>query len=261
MAISVLMVYQPIESTREKESYWRSYVAFYEKYWDGPATPQSSWFGREYDEFRESLSNRLGMGKKEIQDCFFLKDEDGGYFIVPIGSEVNINIFSAENIIPFEWFLMFSKDEKHYFYTHTGFGAIQQESIYYNETVKNVQERLKISKKNIESALKNIEVGSFQHMAETLKELSDKILNLENWLSGFDSKSFIILNYGEICAHIEPESMKNEDSVTEIHNVISLAGEGKIDEAESALTYLTIKWNEIRSAIKGERPQSTSTMQ
>lgn len=261
MAISVLMVYQPIESTREKESYWRSYVEFYKKYWDGPATPQSSWFGREYDEFRKSLSKQLGIGKKEIQDCFFLQDDDGNYFIVPVGSEVNINIFSAENFIPYEWFLMFSKDDKNYFYTHTGFGAIQQEAIYYNGTVEQAQNRLKAAKENIDSALNNIETGTSQDFAEMLKELSDNIVNLENWLLGFDARSFIILNYGEISNHIERESMKNEDSVSEISSVLSLAGEGKLEEAQSALRYLTTKWNEIRNVITGERPETSSTMQ
>lgn len=261
MAISVLMVYQPIESTREEESYWRSYVNFYEKYWDGPATPQSSWFGREYDEFRASLSRLLGLAKNEIRDCFFIKDDEEKYYIVPVGSEVNINIFSAENFIPFEWFLMFSKEEKHYFYTHTGFGAIQQDSIYYKGLVKEAQGKLATSKKHIESALEKIPPGTNQELAETLNELSMNITNLENWLSGFDPKSFIILNYGEISNHIEPESMKNEDSVSEIRDVLSLASEGAIDQAQSALTYLTAKWNEIRSVITGERLETTSTMQ
>lgn len=261
MAISVLMVYQPIESTRERESYWRSYVQYYEKYWDGPATPQSSWFGKEYDEFRQSLSRELGLSKEEIQDCFFLQDDDDNYFIVPVGSEVNINIFSAENFIPFEWFLMFSKEEKHYFYTHTGFGAVEQDAIYYNGRVEHSSERLAVAKEQIDSALSAIKPGDSQYLAEALKELSDNIANLENWLAGFDPKSFIILNYGEICTHIEPSSMKNEDSVTEIHNVLSLAGEGKIDEAQSALTYLISKWNEIRGAITGDRPESASTVQ
>jgi hypothetical protein len=261
MAISVLMVYQPIESTREKERYWRSYVSYYEKYWDGPATPQSSWFGKEYDEFRKSLSNHLGLNKKEIQDCFFQKDEEGNYFIVPVGKEININIFSTENFIPFEWFLMFPKEEKHYFYTHMGFGAIQPDAIYYHARVEDTTQRLKQSKEGIESALNNIEAGSSQYLAETLKELHENIDNLQSWLSGFDSKSFIILNYAEICSHIEPDSMKNEDSVSEIHNILSMAAEGKFDEAESALTYLTSKWREIRAVITGDGLESTSTVQ
>jgi hypothetical protein len=213
------------------------------------------------DQFRESLSRQLGMGKKEIQDCFFIKDKQGGYYIVPVGSELNINIFSAENFIPFEWFLMFSKDEKRYFYTHTGFGAIQQDSIYYKGTVNDALQRLGVSKHNIESALNKIEAGTYQDFAETLKELSDNIINLENWLSDFDPRSFIILNYGEISNYIEPESMKNEDSVSEIHDILSSASGGSIDQAKSALIYLRTKWNEIRSVITGERPETTSTMQ
>ena len=261
MAISVLMVYQPIQSTREREGYWRNYISFYEKYWDGPATPQSSWYGHEYDEFRRSLSTELGLGKDEIQDCFFLQDDDDNYYIVEVGSKVNINLFSAENFIPFEWFLMFAKEEKQYFYTHAGFGAVQQDAIYYNGRVRDARSRLEQAKKNIENALNNIETGSSQPLAEALAELSDNIINLENWLLGFDENSFIILNYGEICAHIEPNSMKNEDSVSEIHSVLELAGEGKIADAEQAFSYLITKWNEIRNAITGERPQTASSMQ
>ena len=43
------------------------------------------------------LSNELGMGKDEVQDCFFLQDEEENYFVVPVGSKVNINIFSASS--------------------------------------------------------------------------------------------------------------------------------------------------------------------
>lgn len=261
MAISVLMVYQPIESTREKESYWKSYVSYYEKYWDGPATPQSSWFGEEYDEFRQSLSNHLGLSKKEIHDCFFQKDEEGNYFIVPVGEEVNLNIFSAENFIPFEWFLMFSNEEKHYFYTHSGFGAVQPDAIYYQAQVGGAIERLQSSKSSIESSLMNLETDTSQQLAENLKELHDNIDNLQNWLAGFDPGSYIVLNYAEICSHIEPDTLKNENSVSEIHHVISLAGDGKFDEAMSALTYLTSKWHEIRAAITGDGLDSTSTVQ
>ena len=156
---------------------------------------------------------------------------------------------------------MFSKEEKHYFYTHTGFGAIQQDAIYYNGKVENANARLKQSKESIEAAFNKIEAGTSQALAETLKELSDNIVNLENWLAGFDPRSIIILNYGEICTHIEPESMKNEDSVSEIHSVLELAGEGKISEAESSYTYLTSKWNEIRGAITGSKPETSSTVQ
>ena len=62
MAQSVLMVYEDINSLTESE-YWTKYINFYERYWDGPATPQSSWWGQEYENFRESLSEHLGIEK------------------------------------------------------------------------------------------------------------------------------------------------------------------------------------------------------
>ena len=54
------MVYEDLESIKENGKYWKDYVEFYEKYWDAPATPKSSWWGIEYEEFRESLSQHLG---------------------------------------------------------------------------------------------------------------------------------------------------------------------------------------------------------
>ncbi|MGH7885974.1 MAG: hypothetical protein ACRENO_09805, partial [Thermodesulfobacteriota bacterium] len=143
MAQSVLMVYEYLDALRESE-YWEQYINFYQKFWDGPATPQSSWWGREYQEFRESLSNHLGLDKKYIKDCFFMKDKDDKYYICPIGSDVkNLNILATENMIPYEWFLLFGDEEKSYFFTHTGFGAIHHDAIYYSTKIMQSLERIK----------------------------------------------------------------------------------------------------------------------
>ena len=116
MAQTVLMVYENIESLKDKKNYWKSYVEFYEKYWDAPATPKSSWWGVEYDEFRRSLSGQLGLDTDHIQDCFFTKDKEGNYYICPIGKEVNLNIMACENFIPLEWFVLFDSEQKSYLY-------------------------------------------------------------------------------------------------------------------------------------------------
>ncbi len=257
MAMSVLMAYQPVDTTRELEGYWRSYIEFYEKYWDGPATPQSSWYGREYDEFRTALSKQLGIGKKDVKHCFFMKDEEGESYVTPIFEGVNLNVYSAENFIPLEWFLMYERDEKNYFYTHTGFGAIEHDAIYYITKIASAVKRLQEARAQIETALGKMTENEQAQFGRVLSALIEGIDNLWSWVGGFDERGFINLNYGEISTLIEPATMKNEDSVSELRNVLALCTSGKYTEAASSFAILMQKWDEIRAIAEGSAEKST----
>jgi hypothetical protein len=261
MALSVLMAYEPLEKTGDKYDYWRSYISFYERFKDGPATPNTAWYGSEYDAFRESLSKKLGIAKDLIEDCFFMKDEDGNYFLTPVGSKVNPNIFSAENFIPLEWFLMYDGTEKKYFFTHTGFGAIRHDAIYYNTRVSKALGRLSESVKDIEAFLASPESGGAPTLAGILSDLKSGALSLTHWLSGFDPGSFVMLNYGEICSRIDPDSIKIEDSVSELRSVLVLAREGDADDADKVLAMLLSKWEGINRSLAPAEEKSPSTLQ
>ncbi len=104
MARSVLIIYEPLDTFKDKKSYWSSYISFYEDYWDEPSSPRAAWFGREYEDFREALSRHLEIDKEQIEDCFFIRDKDGTYYVSPLGSGINANILSSENFILPEWF-------------------------------------------------------------------------------------------------------------------------------------------------------------
>ncbi len=140
MAQSVLMVYEPLDLMPDA-GYWREYINFYEKFWDRPASPKSTWWGAEYDEFRKSLSNRLDIKTGEIRDCFFTK-KDGKYCVCRIRDDSSFNIVSSDNLIPFEWFLAFDETKRNFFYTHAGFGAVHHDSIYYVEAVGTAMKNL-----------------------------------------------------------------------------------------------------------------------
>ena len=71
MAISSILIYEPIDSFRDKSYYWEEYAKFYEQYWGGPTSPLGVWFGNEYEAFRNSLAEHLGMDKEEVEDCYF----------------------------------------------------------------------------------------------------------------------------------------------------------------------------------------------
>ncbi len=251
MAQSVLMVYEHIESLNEFD-YWKKYIGFYEKYWDGPATPQSSWWGQEYNNFRQSLSDHLGTETQHIKDCFFFKNEGGEYFVCPIGNSINLNILAIDNIIPLEWFILFHADEKKYFFTHTGFGAVHHDSIYYRSNLEKSMDRINKAEKLLINSFKIDEgnLKSYEYIIK-LKEVVKGIFNIKDWLSGFSKEGMIILNYGEITNHIVQDSMKNENSVGEIWNILDNLEKRNFKEANSDLRHFNIKWSDISMNAAG----------
>ena len=75
---------------------------------------------------------------------------------------------------------------------------------------------------------------------------------MNEWLNGFSGKGVIMLNYGEICNFIEPDSMKNEDSVGEIRRVLENIEKQDLSSAETTLKLLNFKWIDITSKASGE---------
>jgi hypothetical protein len=255
------MTYEPLEKTGDKYDYWRSYISFYEQFKDGPATPNTAWYGSEYDAFRESLSKELGVEKHLIEECFFMKDEDGKYYVTPIGSSANPNIFSAENFIPLEWFLMYEGAEKKYFFTHTGFGAIEHDAIYYKTRVGSALKRLDSAAGGIDSFLASPGAALRPDLAGKLSGLKSGAENLRHWLSGFDPGSFVLLNYGDISSRMDRDQIKNEDSVSDLRNVLTLASEGSPDDAEKVLAMLLSKWDSINRTLEPADEKRPSTLQ
>ena len=246
MARSTLIVYEPIHSFRDKSSYWLEYAKFYENYWGGPTSPLGVWFGNEYRAFQQALANHLGVDEREIEDCFFMKDSSGEYYIAPASSKANI--LSSENIIPLDWFMLFTEEERKTLFTHWGLNAIHYDAAI-EEALKRIVEAEAIlgeySETQDKPAFTALHPGNVEHMK---KGLSD----LRAWLSGFDPKGFIVLNYADICSLIHPYTLDNERSVQEIWGILRMISEGKLKEADSSLMILLQKWDEIRSKADGD---------
>ena len=68
---AALLLYHNLENINEDKSYWEKYIKFHELYWDGPASSQGVFYGREYEEYRESLSKYLEREISQIKDCLF----------------------------------------------------------------------------------------------------------------------------------------------------------------------------------------------
>ncbi len=241
MPSSTLIVYEPLDSFGEKSEYWTKYLKFYERYWGGPTSPFGIWFGNEYSAFRQALSDHLNLPHEDIPDCLFMKDQSGSYFVAPTSD--SLNCFSSENIIPFEWFLLFSEDGRKNFYTHWGFN-----SIHYNSPLNQSRKRLaslrgKISAEKVRESINPIKLF--------LNNLKQSLEDLEKWLVQFDLQSYLVLNYGDICNHIHPYTLKNENSVTEVARIMELISLSAYTEAELALKVFLQKWEDIASKCAG----------
>jgi hypothetical protein len=245
MANSTLILYEPVENFGNKSDYWFSYIDFYEKYWGGPTSPFGVWFGNEYDSFRKAISSNLDVLEEEIEDCFFMKDKNGRYYIAPLGSKGQSHIFFSENIIPLHWFAIFREEERKILYTHWGFNAIS-----YDTKLDSGLRRLKEGEKVIDSVIDKNESDS--HVLNKLAGIRAGMRKLYSLLSGFDPSGSVVLNYGEICSFIHPYTIPNENSAKDMWELLTLLSSGKIADADSRLNILTQKWDDIRRKASGD---------
>lgn len=238
MAQSTLVVYEPVDMT-DKAYYWKEYAEFYEKYWGGPTSPFGVWFGNEYESFVQAIAAHLGIEKNELEHCFFTRDDEGKYYIAPFRSKSNL--FFSENFIPLEWFLLFGAEDRQTLYTHWGFNAL-----YYNARIDAAVERLDDAAEVIRKSIENGGAAIGKEYGFDMKTLLASLSDLKSWLSGYAPTGFIVLNYGDLCAVINPYSLERERSVDEAWAFIGLLGEGRFDEASSSLKAFVQKWNDIR---------------
>ena len=84
---------------------------------------------------------------------------------------------------------------------------------------------------------------------------------MTEWIKGFSDNGIIMLNYGEICNFIEPDSMKNEDSVGEIKKIVEFLNKDDLSSADSSLKLLNFKWFDISSKASGESGNENISLQ
>ncbi|GIW47758.1 MAG: hypothetical protein KatS3mg078_1635 [Deltaproteobacteria bacterium] len=248
MARASLIVYQPIDVFKEKKEYWKRYINFYEQYWGGPTSPYGVWFGTEYQTFRKALSHHLGIDEDEIEDCFFMKDERGNYYIVSLrASEKESQVLYSENYIPLYWFVPFKDEEKRSFYTPWGFGSIS-----YHTKIALAIDRLEEAKGIVKGVIGASDDAVDPFVLPVLKDMDSGIGYLKSWLYDFDSSGYLVLNYGEICSFIHPSMIQNERSVKDIWEALYLLREGDTKGAQLKLQVLIEKWSDIKRRASGE---------
>ncbi len=241
MATSTLVVYEPLISFGENGDYWKEYSAFYEKYWGGPTSPFGVWFGNEYQNYRDALSAHLGMEDESIEDCFFMKKGEE-YFIAPLKD--SNNVFSFENSIPPEWFVLFDESERKNFYTHWGFNTISYDAVL-EDSIKRAVSAARIIKATLDD-------GNAAEILGYIKYLNEGVDNLSTWMNTFQNGGFIILNYGDICTYIHILTLGNEKSVVEIRDFINFVDNKEYGKAEKTIRIFGQKWEEIRQNCLGE---------
>ncbi|MCH8030181.1 MAG: hypothetical protein IH874_09690 [Candidatus Dadabacteria bacterium] len=245
------MVYVLLEQIMEKQDYWSKYIHFYEKYWGGPTSPYGVWFGSEYDSYRKQLSEHLGMEDEYIEDCYFMK-EGSKYYICPLIRGRNPYLISAENFIPFQWFLPFSNEERKYMYAHWGFGTI-----YYLTNIEMGVGRIEKAENVIGDFLDKTRESETKSLFQSMLNIRSKIGELKGWMAQYDPSGFVLLNYGELTSVIHPYMLGKELSVMELWEVLDLIELRDYERAGLLMNVLVQKWEEIRIKAEGETKDPT----
>ena len=241
---AALLVYQNLNSIEEDNSYWEKYIKFHELYWDGPNASQNVFYGREYEEYRDSLSKYLEIEPEQIKDCLFTKHESGEYYLTPLGVDSDKYIQESENLIPPQWFFLFENAEKKFFYSHAGDGAIQPDGIYYNSDSASSKKRIT----DIIDSFSSLNSGEIpKDLDFFLKELQFGLSEILLWISKFADDSMIVLNYAELTSVIHEFTLKNENSVQDLWSISELICDGNYEQASSNLRIYKQKWDEISS--------------
>jgi hypothetical protein len=255
---AALLVYQNLNSIEEDNSYWEKYIKFHELYWDGPNASQNVFYGREYEEYRDSLSKYLEIEHDQIKDCLFTKHENGEYYLTPLGVDSDKYIQESDNLIPPQWFFLFDNSEKKFFYSHAGDGAIQPDGIYYNTDSSSSKKRIKEIIENF-SNLKQEDIP--KDLDFFLKDLQFGLSEILLWISKFADDSMIVLNYAELTSVIHEFTLKNENSVQDLWSLSSLICKGDYIKASSDLRIYRQKWDEISSKCGDQEKPGTEKVQ
>lgn len=245
MPKSMLIVYEPINKFGRMSEYWKNYIEFYEEYWGGPTSPYGVWFGNEYSDFRNKLSKFLNVEWDEVQDCLFMKGGDGNYLISPLRSFKNTYILDSDNYIPLQWFILFDDKERKFFYTHLGFGRI-----HYGTDLKESLRRIDKADGIIDDfAARHGEGESPPALLMKLKKIQSDLFVLRAWLSEFDTSSYVVLDYGEICSFISPYTLNMDHSSKDAWDILDNLKKENIEESQRILNSLLQKWESAKQKI------------
>ncbi len=240
MAQSTLIIYDSIETVGDDErSYWESYIDFYELYWGGPMSPFGIWFGNEYDNFRRAIAEHLSIDGAGVRDCFFIRSE-GGLYICPLAGSAggNGNILWCDNAVPFEWFAAFNESGRRDFHSHWGFS-----SIYYDTKVSEAAMRVAAATEILSLAFEKTDHEDLRAMVEWMgKGIGD----MDKWFSRRDGNGYAVLNYGDICSVIKPQSLGRERSVEQVAEIFSLLDGGRWEQSHDLAARLLRRWEDLR---------------
>lgn len=211
-------------------------------------SPFGIWFGNEYENFREAIAERLSVEKDAVRDCFFIRSEDGLFFC-PLSPGENRNILSCENAVPLEWFAAFDESGRRNFYSHWGFS-----SIHYNTRVGDARERLAAASDALSRAREKVE---HKGLSAAVERLAGGVRTMDGWFSGRDGGGYAVLNYGDVCSVLNPQSLDRERSVEQVSEALSLLGGEEWERAYGLFARLERKWDDLRemcAAAAGQRP-------
>ena len=80
-----------------------------------------------------------------------------------------------------------------------------------------------------------------------LGPISDLIVDLHQWMAGFDRSSILELDYGNLCDLLTWDELDNDRSAREIHDALDALERHEYPQAADAYQGVLTRWAEIRS--------------
>ncbi len=210
-------------------------------------SPFGIWFGNEYGDFRKALADRLSVDETAVRDCFFIRSADGLLYVCPLGGSEgeNANILSCEDAVPFEWFAAFDESGRRNFYSHWGFS-----SIHYNAKAGEAAAKIGAAAATLDRAFEKTDHENLRTMVEWIGKGA---ANMGGWFSQRNPEGYAVLNYGDVCSVLSPQSLDRERSVEQVAEILALLEGGEWERSYDLAVRLLRKWDDVRRMCAAAR--------
>ena len=100
-----------------------------------------------------------------------------------------------------------------------------------------------------ESLMKYDNTDKEEQILLQLKSIQSKLFELNVWLSEFDEKSYVVLDYGELCTYINPYNLNKDHSTKDLWNILDNLINSDLAESGQKLRSFLNKWENIEKIL------------
>jgi hypothetical protein len=129
--------------------------------------------------------------------------------------------------VPVRWFVLFSDDERH---------LMEEQGRYRLRYVTSARRAIRRAERTI-PALRRTDLSS----------VADVIVELHQWLSSFDPRSIVELDYGRLCDLLTWDDLDNDHSARDLQDAVNALSSEELPRSAELYQAVIGHWAEVRS--------------